>query len=107
MKSQDKLRKFSEVIAGIVSNAYHYERANKDFPCAVWQEDGMDLMKANDRCAEISVYGSIDYFTKEEFDPAIDNLFDGLTSEGICWSVESTQYEEETGLIHYEVSWRF
>ena len=50
--------------------------------------------------------GTIDLYTRQEFDPAVDQIQEGLnTSEGVGWVLSSVQYEDETNLIHYE--WTF
>ena len=52
------------------------------------------------------VRGTIDLYTLQEFDPAVDLIQEALnTSEGVGWVLSSVQYEDETNLIHYE--WTF
>ena len=71
----------------------------------VWQEDGENVLAADDSHAERVVTGTTDLFTKQEFDPWVDAFGEALSSHGIAWSLSSVQYEEDTGFIHYEWSW--
>lgn len=89
-----------------VTDAFsHGERLQSD-RYFVWQEDGADDFMANGIHAEKAVTGTTDLFTKKEFDPWRDDLeaaFDA--AEGIAWSLNSVQFEEETGYWHYEWEW--
>lgn len=58
-----------------------------------------------DSGSEIMLRGYVDYFTHDKtLQPkvAIENA---LRSIGLWWSLESIQFEPETGFIHYEWSW--
>lgn len=104
---QDKLRQIGEHLAGISENCYHYWRAEKKFPCIIWQENAeVAELRANNGKALQRISGTIDYFTGKEFDPVADEiqkLLDGM--EAVTWSLNSVQYEDQTNLIHYE--WLF
>lgn len=76
----------------------------------VWQEDGEDnSFRANNRKQEQQLTGTVDYFTRTEFDATIDAVQDALTSmtggSPLGWQLSAVQYEEETGLIHYTWNW--
>lgn len=49
--------------------------------------------------------GSIDYFTKEDVDENVDKIQASLEIMGISFRLNSVQYEEETGYIHFEWIW--
>lgn len=74
-------------------------------PFLVWAEDGDNTAWADDRMMEQAITGTTDYFTRDEFDPAIDRIQDANQSLGIAWRLNSVQYEDDTELIHYEWSW--
>ena len=59
----------------------------------------------DNRKQEQQVHGTIDCYTKIEFDPLLDEIQDALNAAGIGWSLLTVQYEDETNLIHYE--WEF
>ncbi len=107
MKLQDKLKRFSEMVTSAVPNVYHYFRANKDFPCAVWQESAAEPMFLNNQVAELRWEGTLDFFTKNEFDPVLDELYTKLCDEKVFREVISVQHEEDTGLIHIEMRWKY
>lgn len=72
----------------------------------VWQEEGNNDLLADGRHAEKAVTGSTDLFTKMEFDPwkeAFEQALDD--TPGVCWRLNSVQYEPETGFWHYEWKW--
>ena len=93
---------FSEVCA-----AYHYRRPDKSAaPYLVWQEDGEgEILKADNAKAVITLQGSADYYTDEEFDPVIDLLQRKFEALHLVWRLDSVLYEQETGLIHYSWKW--
>lgn len=74
-------------------------------PFLVWAEDGDNTAWADDRMMEQAITGTTDYFTRDEFDLAIDRIQDANQSLGIAWRLNSVQYEDDTELIHYEWSW--
>lgn len=72
----------------------------------VWQEDGSDDLFADNRHVEKTITGTTDLFTKMEFDPWREEFEDQLEkSAGISWSLNSIQYEHDTGFWHYEWVW--
>ncbi|WP_195397589.1 hypothetical protein [Holdemania sp. 1001302B_160321_E10] len=106
MKSlNDKLKSFQSSISEI-STCYHYFRpVHQEAPFIVWAENGEgSSFYGGNRKEEQTIAGIIDLFTKEEFDPRIDEIQDFLFHLP-SFELESVQYEEETELIHYE--WSF
>lgn len=83
-------------------------------PYIVYSPDGANDFTAGGRHAEKAVEGTIDLYTKEQFDPLarkIENALDDLAgNQTIAWHMNSVQYETEagtpesgyTGLTHYE-----
>ena len=67
----------------------------------VWADDGANDLEADDVHAEHILEGTIDYFTR---DPSltpkrtIEAALDGV----VAFYLNSIQYEEDTGYIHYE-----
>lgn len=102
---QNKLRQLGVAFAAITPKAYHYYRPVKDVPCLIWAEDGEEnSFHSDNRKSCQTITGKVDFYTKREFDPLIDQVQDTL--EGICaWYLEAVQYEDETQLIHYTWHW--
>lgn len=100
---QTILSNFANEISTFTFKCYHYTAPlTTSTPYLVWAEDErVDLIAGNSH-SEKAVQGTIDYFTKTEFDSNVDTIESKLESLGISWFLNSVQYEEETGLIHYE-----
>ena len=74
------------------------------------------IVRAEDMQAASSVYadnmlatqvieGTIDYFTKSEYDVNVDAIQTALNAAGISFRLNSIQHEDDTGYIHYEWVW--
>lgn len=105
MTYQQRLKQIGEVHKAVIPNVYHYFRSQLPPPYGIWQEVGSVQYDANNTAAESAISGSTDYFTKEEFDPVVDGIMKAFRESKFLWRLESVQYEEETGLIHYEFVW--
>ena len=91
----EKLHKVKDALLTVTDTVFHYFAEDQLDRYIVWAESG-----------EVSsLGGTIDYFTKTDFDPNIDAIQNALKSAEISFLLESVQYEEETGYIHYE--WKF
>ena len=82
----------------------HNERMKSD-RYFVWGEMGQDDLEASNVHVEKAVTGYTDLYTRQEFDPWKDQLEESFDANGIAWSLNSVQYEEETGFTHYEWYW--
>lgn len=105
---QSVLRRIADALTGIQGlRVYHYWRPQMQVPFCVWAEDGEgDSAHANNHKTEQVISGTVDYYTKQEFDSTIDQIQQALNSIEVCgWELNSVQYEDNTNLIHYE--WRF
>jgi len=106
MSLQNKLRVIQNALVSVTANTFHYWRAKAEPPYLVWAEDGEDSsFHSGNHTREQQIHGTADYFTKEEFDPTLDEIQTVLNSVMLGWRLNSVQYEEETGLIHYEWEW--
>lgn len=87
----------------VIPDVFHYYAKNKPDKYIVWSEDGQsDELVADDHVEEQEIQGTIDYFTKTEYDPNFGKIQQALNDIEITWRLNSIQYEEETGFIHYE-----
>lgn len=86
----------------VTDNVGHYEASDKTDQYIVWSEDGQSgSVWADGGMQEQSIQGTIDYYTKMEFDPNAPKIQEALN--GVCsWRLNSIQYEDNTGYIHYE-----
>lgn len=107
MKSlQSNLASIQAALVSATSNCFHYFRAKAEPPYLVWAEDGEGVsFHSSNHKEEQQIHGTADYFTKTEFDSTIDDIQEKLNDIMAGWRLNSVQYEEETGLIHYEWEW--
>lgn len=88
------------------SRVYHFSGNGATAPYIVWAEDGQaDAVWADGKMQEQVITGTIDLFTKTEYDPLFNAIQTALNGIDISYRLESIQYEEDTKLIHYEWSW--
>lgn len=103
---QNKLRQIGTAFAAVTQNAYHYFRPVTSFPALIWAESGeADSFHADNKKACQNIQGTVDLFTKTEFDPLLDDVQTALEGLGVAWYLSSVQYEDETNAIHYEWTW--
>jgi len=90
----------------VTAKVYHYTPPQTvTGSYIVWAEENQsDSVWADGEMQEQSIQGTVDYFTKTEFDPNVQKIQDALNT-GFSWRLNSIQYEDDTGYIHYE--WLF
>lgn len=97
------LERVRAALNSVTLAAHHYHAPdNATVPYVVWAEDGDHDFLAENRHMERADQGTIDLYTLQEDDPLLEDIPRALTAGGICWYKNSTQYEEETHLIHVE-----
>ena len=95
-----------DLLLTITPNVFHYFTTGQTGNYILWAEDGETGSSDADDCkTDQAVQGTIDYFTKTEFDPNFDLIQEKLNSVDIAWKLNSIHHEQETGYIHYE--WDF
>lgn len=103
---QNKLRQMGVAFGELTDNVRHYFRPIKKLPAIIWAEDGEAVsFNSNNKKSCQNISGSIDLFTKTEFDPLADAVQNTLEDLGVAWRLESVQYEDETQTIHMEWTW--
>lgn len=105
---QSLLLKIKEALTSIDGlKVYHYWHTRMEAPFCVWAEsaEGDSLWSSNHKKEQV-ITGTVDYYTKTEFDPIVDEIQNALNSvEVLGWNLDSVLYEDETTLIHYTWSW--
>lgn len=69
--------------------------------------DSQNALRAGDGTAEKVQEGTIDWFTRapdSAVPESVETLLDRL---GASWYLSSVQYEDDTGLIHWEWVWQY
>lgn len=90
----------------VTDSVSHYKRlkSNRYF---VWQEDGANDFDADEKHCERAITGTTDLFTKMDGDPWKSAFEASLNADDqIAWYLNSVDYEEDTGFIHYEWVWQ-
>lgn len=105
-----KTRIIPQTLLKVTSNVGHYKELEQSDKYIVWAEDAEgSSVEGDDHKVNQSVQGTIDYFTKEEFDGNVDKIQQELISAGISFYLNSVQYEDPdeggAGYIHYEWIW--
>lgn len=107
---QDKIKIIPEILLEITENVGHYDVIHKTDKYIVWAEDSEgSSLEADNYKAEQSIQGTIDYFTKQEYDENVDKIQSALVAHRISFYLNSVQYESPdegyAGYIHYEWVW--
>lgn len=107
MSMQTKLKKIKDVLTAINGlEVGHYEYSGDSETYCVWAEDMESSAVSGDNWKnEQAIQGTIDLYTKTEFDPLVDSIQSALNAARISFYLNSVEYEDETELIHYEWVW--
>ena len=107
MKSlNSKLKAFAGLLQYTSTNEiYHYDATgDKGDRYIVWQEEGeSDSLFLDNQHDEIVIKGSLDIYTKVEFDALVD-LFNG---NGVPFNIINIEYETNSSYIHYSFDWEY
>ena len=83
----------------------HYKAAKQTDKYIVWAEDGQaDSLWTDNKMCRQTIQGTVDYYTKSEYDPNVEAVQAALDSAA-SWRLNSVQYEDDTGYIHWEWVW--
>lgn len=106
MDMQERLENLMNILLSVIPDVYHYTAVQKKEKYIVWAEDSGGQVHAGDnQVTDQAIIGTIDYYTKTEFDPNVDLIARSLSNAKIAYKLNSIQHEDETGYIHYE--WLF
>lgn len=106
MTLQKKLNQFGKTLAGLPVSVFHFRRSKMSPPYVVWQEEGEgESFLAENGRAEPVIAGSLDYYTKTEYDPVVEQINLLLEQVADAWELVTALYEEETHLMHYSWDW--
>lgn len=98
------LRDFESLSA--IAPAYHYDAKGATGNYIVWAEDGQsDSVAGNDQTHVQVLTGTIDYFTRTEYDANVQAIQAALNVLGVGWALNSVQHEDDTHYTHYEWVW--
>ena len=111
MKSlNSKLKEFAELLQYTSTNKiYHYDATgDKGDRYIVWKEEGeSDSLFLDNQHDEIMLKGSLDIYTKIEFDDLVDEIIDLFNANGVPFNIISIEYETNSSYIHYSFDWEY
>lgn len=102
------LEQVRDVFASVLPDAtFHYFAQAKPDKYIVWAEERQADSVHADNQMQIQVKeGTVDLFTKEEYDPTFEAIQSAMNQADMNWYWNSTQYEEDSGYIHHEWVWK-
>lgn len=78
-----KLGRVKDALLTVTDNVGHYKAIDSTDKYIVWAENGSgNPIRADNRCIQQVIRGTIDYFTKEENDANVDNIQEALDDAG-------------------------
>lgn len=100
-------KKVRDALLGTGVDLYHYRASKPAGAYAVWAEDGESGAGYGDNGkTEQTISGTVDYYTREEFDPMADRIQTALNGLDSCaWSLDQVIFEEETNWTRFTWSW--
>lgn len=99
----NRLDTIKTALTALTEATYHYHAPpNSAAPYIVWAEDDANDFEADNMHAETADRGTIDLYTLQENDSLMESIPASLSGTGCVWHKNSTQYEEDTGLVHVE-----
>ena len=95
---------FRAILPGAV---FHYRADSiKRDKYIVWAEDNQSgASYADNKTKSITLQGTIDYFTKTEYDSLVNTIQKTMNDSKMTWRINSIQYEDDTKYFHHEWVW--
>lgn len=95
------------LLLALPGSVYHFEAPETArAPYLVWAEDTQaGVQHANNTMIHQALQGTIDLYTRSEYDLLFNKVQQALTVHHIPFRLNSIQREQETKLIHYEWVW--
>ena len=91
---------------GALDYCFHYHKPEEhEGDYAIWKEDSEEDFNSDNRKSERAIEGMLDFYTLDDFNPKVDELETVMESFGASWRLASSEYEEQTNLIHYSWDW--
>ena len=103
--SWNKIYRIRDALLTVSKDVYHFEALKKKDKYIVWAEDGEGNSGHADNKKNQVIQGTIDYFTKDDADPVVEEIQEALELYENSYKLNSVQHEDETEYIHYEWIW--
>lgn len=97
------LEKIQNALLALTNNVFGYAASpNSEVPYIVYADDTENVLSADNSHDAAATTGTIDLYTNSATDPLRTSIPQALTGIGCSWYKNSTQFEQDTGLIHDE-----
>ncbi len=98
-----QLSNLKTALLTVTQKVFHYGAPPQTGSYIVWSEDGQSgSVHADGKMKEQTIQGTVDYFTKTEYDAAVGQIQTALNNAGIGFRLDSVQFEDDTKYIHYQ-----
>lgn len=94
-----------DALLSVSDNVGHFEQLKAKDPYIVLREHSAGHNHSDNHVSEQSIMGTIDLFTKTEFEPLVEKIQAALNLVDCAWYLNTIQYENDTGYTHYEWVW--
>lgn len=82
---------------------HHIAASGVVAPYIVWAEDGQsDSLYGDGKMVKQVIEGTVDLFTKQEYDPLFSKIQGALNNAGVSFRLNSVQFEEDSLIFHHE-----
>lgn len=100
------LNKIRDALLRVSWNVGHFRAMKTSPPYIVWAEDSPgDKVVANGRTQNQAIAGTVDLFTRTLEGEPLAEAIPAALDEVCAWRLNSIQFEEDKGLLHYEWIW--
>lgn len=95
------------LLSVLPGKVYHHIAApGAKAPYIIWAEDGQsDSLHGDNRMINQALEGTIDLYSKTEYDPLFTTIQTALNNAGIPFKLNYSGYETDTKLYHNEWVW--
>ncbi len=102
------LIEFRDLLNSLSVPFYHYDTVKKICPYGIWGETGQsgNTRHASNKTTAQVIEGFVEYFTKTEYDPVVDEIQSGFNDTHTPWRLEYVDYDYDNQVIIYRWQWQ-
>lgn len=100
------LQQFKDMILTLGIPAFHHFAEKQTGNYIIWAEDNeRGQLKGDNKMVAQTLEGTLDYFTKNEFDSTVFDIQNLFNDYEIPFRLNLINHEPDTGYTHYEWIW--
>lgn len=93
------LQEFRDLLLTVMPNVHHYDAGKQTGNYIVWSEYGENALCADNKVSVSAQKVQVDYYTKTEFDPLVDQLRAALNEAEIPYSYDCDTERDGDGTL--------